>query len=257
MAIKRKDGEQEITVLEVTKGLIDFCVVGTTPLICNRMSQKVWHELLMPKGKKNAAEKASTLKHNPVEEFRASPYIAKDEDSETLLTVMSSAFKGALRSAALDMPGTQKSQIGRLTYVRGEYVGVYGIPKLFMAVTRSADINKTPDIRTRAILPEWACRVSIEFVKPILREQTVANLLAASGITMGIGDYRPQKGAGNYGQFRLVSADDADFVRLTKTQARRAQVAAMDAAEAYDEESAEMLSWFTAESNRRGFKVAA
>lgn len=253
MATKQQDAQ--ISVMEVQRGEIEFCVLGSTPLICNRMSEKVKRELLMPAGKKTAADKASNLKHNPMEEFRASPYTLNDEGSPTLLALMSSAFKGALRTAALDMPGAKKAQIGRLTWVEGMYTPVYGIPQLFMSVTRSADMNKTPDVRTRAIIPEWACRVTISFVKPILREQVVANLFAAAGITMGVGDWRTEKGAGNFGQFRLVSRDDKDFLRIVKAGGRRAQSEAMKAPQCYDTETEEMLSWFDAEAKRRGHKV--
>lgn len=247
--------ETEIDVLKVDHGRLDFCVLGTTPIILNRMSEKVLHELLMPKGKKTAAEKASSLKHNPIAEFKASAYFDPDSNGPTLLQHLSSAFKGALKSAALDLPGANKSQIGRLTWVNGERVSIYGIPEIFLSVTRSADMNRTPDVRTRCIVPQWACRVSVSFVRPMLREQAVANLLASAGITQGVGDWRPGKGSGTYGQFELVSADDERFQHIVKHGGRKVQAAAMEAPEAYDEDSAEMLAWFTTESKKRGFET--
>lgn len=252
----KKADTSEIQVLEVSKGSIQFCVLGRTPLILNRMSQKVKQELLLPKGRKTAADKAATLKHNPMEEFRASAYTAREDDAPTRLLILSTSFKGALRSVAVDMPGAAKAQIGRLTYVEGDYVPIYGLPQLSMAVTRMADMNKTPDVRTRCIVPEWACRLTVTFVKPILREQAVANLLAAAGIMRGVGDWRPEKGAGDYGQFELVSEDNAEFQRIIKI-GRAEQDEAMESPECYDEESAELLSWYDAEVKRRGFKVAA
>lgn len=246
---------ETITILEVEKVTMDFHVLGTSPLICNRMSQKVLRELLAPKGKKTAAEKASTMKHNPVEEFRASPYRIEDPSSPTLLGFLPTAFKRAMGTAALDMPGAKKAQILRLIYVEGEMLNLWGIPKLFMAVTRSADINKTPDVRTRAILPEWAMKLSITFTKPIMREQSIANLLAAAGIQSGVGDWRQEKGSGSYGAFRLVGADDPDFNRIVATQGRAAQTEALEHPVAHDLESAEMLSWFEVEMGRRGFSV--
>lgn len=254
MATKSKDSE--ITVLEVTRGTIQFCVLGKTPLILNRMSEKAKRELLLPKGRKNAAEKAASLKHNPIEEFRASPYTTPDDRAVTRLLMPSTAFKGALRSAALDMPGAAKAQIGRLTYIDGDYVSIFGRPKLLMSVTRSADMNKTPDVRSRAIVPEWACMVAVSFVKPILREQAVANLFAAAGIMRGVGDWRPEKGSGNYGQFELTTPDDPEFVRITRI-GRSDQDAALREPECYDQETADLLEWFVSESARRGFKVVA
>lgn len=249
--------ETEIDVLKVDHGRLDFCVLGTTPLILNRMSEKALHQLLMPSGRKTTAEKASTMKHNPMEEFQASPYTDEDESAPTFIQHLSSAFKGAIKSAALDIPGSSKAQIGRLTWVNGERVAIYGIPKLFMSVTRSADINKTPDVRTRAIVPEWACYVSVSFVKPLLREQGVANLLASAGIMQGVGDWRPGKGSGTYGQFELVDANDKRFNQIVKHGGRGPQMAAMDEPECYDAESRELLSWFDVEARRRGFKAVA
>jgi len=254
---KTTEKATDITVIEVQKGIIEFCIKGSTPLILNTMSEKTRIQLLIPPPKKNAADKASTLKHDPLAEFRASAYTLTDAKAPTYLGFMASAFKAALKGAALDLPGASKSQIGRLTYVEGEYLSLYGIPKLLMSVVRSADMNRTPDIRSRAILSEWACSVRISFVKPLLREQAVINLLAAAGITQGIGDWRPQKGSGSYGQFTLVGHDDADFGRIVNGGGRAAQMSAMNAPECYDDETEKMLSWFNVESKRRGFKVVS
>ena len=256
MATRKAETSSEIQVIEVVKGQIDFCILGTSPLIMNRMSQKVWHELLAPKGKKNAAEKASSLKHDPIQEFRNSPYIIENKAAPSLLGILPTAFKGAMLTAALDMPGTKRTQMGRLLTVDWDMQPVYGIPKVFMSITRSADMNKTPDVRTRAILPEWACKLTVTFNKPILREQSVANLLAAAGMQSGVGDWRQEKGSGSFGAFKLVSNDDKDFLRITKTMGREVQQEALDNPIAYNAETEEMLAWFDVEIKRRGFKVA-
>lgn len=257
MAINKAEVGTEIQILEVVKGSMEFCILGTSPLIMNRMSQKVWFELLAPKGKKTAVEKASSMKHDPILEFRNSPYLMSDPKAPTLLCILPTAFKRAMGTAALDTPGAKKAQIGRLVYIEGEQLPIYGTPKVYMAITRSADMNRTPDVRTRAILPEWACRLKITFTKPILREQSIANLLAAAGFQSGVGDWRQEKGSGSYGSFKLVSADDKDFVRICKTQGRATQKDAMDHPVAHNEETEEMLAWFDVEIKRRGFKVAA
>lgn len=257
-ARKNTATEQEITdILKVSTGAFECCIVGTSPLVLNRMSEKAKHELLMPKGRKNATERALSLKHIPIEEYRASAYTLKDTSQPTLLALMSTAFKGALRSAALDMPGAKKAQIGRLTYIEGEFVGIYGLPKLFMSIVRSADMNKTPDVRTRAIVPEWACSLRVTFVQPLIRAQAVANLLAAAGITIGVGDGRPEKGAMSYGQFRIADKDDAEFKRILKEGGRKAQQAALDSPVCYDDETTELLSWFDDERAKRQLKGVA
>lgn len=257
MATAKTVDSGEIVIQQVKTHTIDFCILGTSPLIMNRMSQKVWFELLAPKGRKSTAEKASSLKHDPLAEFRSAPYIIQDSKSAALLGVMSSGFKKAMGTAALRSPGVKKTEINQLVYVEGEFAQVFGIPKVFMAITRSADMNKTPDVRTRAILPEWACKLSITFVSPALRETSIANLLSSAGVVSGIGDWRQEKGSGSFGSFALVAHDDKDFNRILKTQGRKAQEEAMKTPEAYNDETSEMLAWFDVEIRRRGFKVAA
>jgi len=248
---------EAVTILEVNKGSMEFCILGVSPLICNRMSEKAMRELLAPRGRKTTAEKAASMKHDPIQEFRDSPYQIIDESAPTLIGILPTSFKGAMRTAALDVPGAKKAQIGRLVYVHGEMLPVWGVPNLFMAITRSADINRTPDVRTRAIIPEWACRIRIDFLKPIINEQSVANLLAAAGFQSGVGDWRQEKGSGNYGSFKLVSEDDPDFVRITSTMGRKEQIAAFENPVAHDKETSDLLSWYGTEAQRRGMKVAA
>lgn len=226
-------------------------VVGTSPLILNRMSRKAELSLLIGGARKNAAERAATLKHNPVTEFHDAPYTLSPE-APTLVGVLASAFKGAMCTAALDLPGTKKAQIGRLVYVEGDYVAVWGRPQLHMSVVRSADINRTPDIRTRAILARWACDVDIRHVTSLINAQAIFNLMSAAGVTCGIGDWRPEKGKGSYGQFALVNAADPEYLEL-KAIGREQQVAAMAAADPYDSESLDLLRFWREEIARRGF----
>lgn len=245
-----------VEIIEVSQGRAEFCILGSTPFVCNRMSAKAKQELLLPRGRKSVVERATTLKHQPLEEYRASAYRAPD-GAPTFLAMLATSFKGAMKTAALDLPGARKAQIGRLVYVEGDYVPIYGVPQLFMAIVRSADMNKTPDVRTRAILPRWACRLTVSFVQPLMRAQAVANLLAASGFTAGVGDGRPEKGAMSYGQFKIVPEDDEEFLDIIATGGRAAQETAVHAPACYDDETATLLEWFSAELGRRQLKGIA
>lgn len=247
MAKPQKDSQLEI--LKVNQGRMEMYVVGESTLILNRMSEKAKHQLLHPTGRLNAYQKQTNLKHNPREEFEAAPY--RISSGPTLLALPSTAFKGALSTAALDLPGTKKAQIARLTYVEGEYVGVYGIPKLYMATVRSSDMNHTPDIRTRVAIKEWAAQFSVIYVLPLLKPNMVANLIANSGVYVGVGDGRPEKGKLSFGRFRIVTENDKDFRRIVKYGGRKLQESAMKAAEPYDAESKEMFEWWQDEIKRR------
>jgi hypothetical protein len=69
-----------------------------------------------------------------------------------------------------------------------------------------------------------------------------------------VGDWRPQKGSGTYGQFAVVDHEDKRIKDLMKIGGRKAQVKAMENPEAYDNTTQELLAWFVAESDKRGYK---
>jgi hypothetical protein len=244
-----------ITIDPIQTETIRVAVRGTAPLICNRLAEKAKHELLLPKGRKTAAERASSLKHDPITEFRASPYIIDDDDAATLIAGLSSWFKRAMEGAALRIPNAKKSEIKSLVHVENYYTAIYGLPEIFSSITRSADMNRTPDVRTRAILPEWAAVLDVRFTIPILTQRSILNLLSAAGQINGVGDWRIEKG-GWCGSFVITDPEeDEAFKRIVATGGRAAQQAAMDDPVAYNVETDELLAWFDAELEDRGRKV--
>lgn len=246
-----------IDVVRVTKEALTFHIVGTSPFVCNAMSAKVRQYLLCPPKRKTRMEKETTLKHEPLEEYRRSAYYSKGNKEPTRIVFPAAGFKRAMSTAALELPGVSKTQIGRLCWVDGPIVHLFGIPQLWMAVVRSADMAHTPDVRTRAILPEWAASFTMEFVTPNLNQQSIANLIANAGIFIGVGDGRPEKGALSFGRFEVVAPKDPRYLRILKAGGRKAQDAAFKNPTCYDVETEELLDWWQAEKRRRGFEVVA
>lgn len=254
MAVKSKaKGEivTEIDVLEITKGMLSFCIIGREPLLLNRFAMKAMRDLLLPRGRLSDAEKKTRLKHDPNYEFRQSVYTHYGDDEPTRLCFPASGVKSAICSAALRAPGTTKTEIGQLTWVPGRTINLYGAPLLYMAPVRSSDINRTPDIRTRAILPQWAAYVTVKYVKPNLTAKTITSLMAWAGTVAGLGDNRQEKTHDSFGQFDIVREDDPEFLDIVRNGGRTVQDAALAAAEPYDGESAALLDWYMEEVVRR------
>lgn len=248
-----KNKEQgEIVIEKLAVGVASVWIKGTSPMIYNAMSAKAWHELLLPKGRKTAADRATMLKHDPEQEYRDSVYRSESDEAETRLVFPATAFKNAAIGAIRHMPnsGVTMVQMKQLLWVNGDMVNVYGVPKLLMSIVRSADMNKTPDVRTRAILPEWCCCLSVNFVMPNLNETNLARLFEAGGLLNGIGDFRQEKGKGNYGQFRLANKSECESI--IEAGGREAQDLALAEPECYDVESQELLMWYRSERTRRG-----
>lgn len=240
---------EAIEVEPLRVGSMSVWLRGRTPLICNRLAAKARRELLLPKGKKTTADKQQSLKHNPLAEYRDS-MSTRSGDGPTRIVIPSPAVKGAMATAALETRGTNKTQIGRLVWVQGYSCDVYGIPEMFMAPVRSADMNKTPDIRTRAMLQEWCVPVTIQFVKPQMSEKAILQLLSNGGIIVGVGDFRQEKGKGNFGQFEVVT--EADCKAIIAKGGLKQQDAAIKNPQCVDSDTEELFSWFEQEVKTRG-----
>jgi len=251
MAKMNKPKQSEtIEVQRIEMGEAKFNLLGTSPMIVNRFNQKARQELLCPGESVNAAALEQTLKHDPVTEFRGAFYRNRDPKTPTLFHVPDGAIHGALAQAAVDMPGTARAKMERLTRIVDVNINLYGIPLLFMSMVRNSGMNRAPDVRTRPIFPEWACTFNVRWVKSVVTEKTVTNLLNAAGIIVGIGDWRGEKG-GSYGAFELVGDDNPNFKRIVRDQGRKAQQAAYDTPIFYDEDTTELMTWFEGEVTRR------
>ena len=254
---KKKTSEPTAIVInEIETEVVKFNVVGTSPLIMHRFASKAWQELLFPSPEKNKAERAQTLKHDPLAEYRECMYRNRDAKRQTLFHLPNGMFHGAMTSAAIDMPGAKRAQMERLTRVTDVNIDLYGVPQMFMAMVRNSDMARTPDVRTRAIFPQYACSVSVRYVRGMITQRAIANLFGAAGFIVGIGDWRPQRG-GPYGSYRLVADNDKEFVSITRNQGRAAQQAAYDNPTYYDDDTRDLMRWFQAELTRREKSASA
>jgi hypothetical protein len=243
--VKTKDKTEEaiVEVLEINMREAHLCFVGTSPMIQHRFHQKAWQQLLLPPRTTNRAERQRTLKHDPVAEFRGALYKNRDSARPSLFHIPSGSFAKAIAAAAIDLPGAKRAQIERLTRIADVNIDLFGVPNLFMSMVRNSDINRTPDVRTRPIFPQWAGKFTISFVREILTEKVICNLAGAAGHIVGIGDWRPQKG-GPFGCFRLCAHDDPEYNLIVAKQGRKAQQAAFDSPIFHDEDTAELMAWF-------------
>ena len=247
----QKQEQSEIIIEKLTLGTARVWIKGTTPLIYNAMSAKTKQGLVTGEKRKTAAEKSASMRQYPIKEFRDSVYSRVDA-GPTRLVFPSVAFKRGAVEVIRHIPnsGTSMVAMKQLMWVVGDTVDVYGIPLVHMAVVRQAGMTGAPQMRTRAILPEWCCCVTVRFTKPMLTGETVGRLLEAAGLLIGIGDFRQQKGAGNYGQFAL--ADEEECRDIIQRGGMAAQDKALAEPVAYDREAAQLLAWHEEERRRLG-----
>lgn len=245
-----KDTTLQIDALK--RGRLTVRLIGDTPLYYNAMSLKAKNALFLGGGKKTAAERKE-IKHNPEEEYRDSVY--KTPHGPTLLCFPAPGIKQAMATAALETPGVTKSSVQRLIFLPEQKIRIWGKPYLKCDVVRSADINRTPDIRTRAFLPRWAAEVTVAFVTPSLSAYSIVSLLANAGMIVGIGDFRQEKGHGSYGTFSVYGEQmDKGALALWKDitrEGRSVQEAALNDPEFADDDTSELMQMMYSERSRR------
>lgn len=252
MATKTTETEAPVVIMEFHRDQLTFQIVGESPLVPHAMSFKAKSSLIFPSKKKTQAERDTTMKHEPFEEYRDAAYKFRDEDdADTRLYMPGSCFHAAMANAAIDMVGAKKAQVGRLTSIVGDKIPVWGVPQVWSTIVRSSDMARTPDVRTLPILPRWAALVTVSFVSSLIPAASVVNLLGAAGDTQGIGDGRPGKGKLSMGKFRIAGEGDAEFDAIVKLGKRAAQDTALANPAYYDLETEQLLTWFSEEVKTR------
>ena len=250
MAVKKAETEG-LHIDALKQGRVTLKLIGVTPFYFNAMSVKVKRDLLLGGGRKTAAEKRS-IKHHPEQEFRDSVY--RMPDGPTLLGFPAPGVKGAMATAALETAGVTKSSVNRLVFLPEQKIKIWGKPFLKMDVVRSADMNKTPDVRTRAYLPRWCSEIDIAFIAPTLSVHSIVSLLSNAGVVCGLGDFRQEKGKGSCGTFAVAGeglGEWADYWLEVTAEGREVQEAALADPETADDETAELLAFYTDEVQRR------
>ena len=250
--VKKPTAATTMEIHALKQGRIKLRMIGQTPLYFNSMGAKAWRDLLVGGGKKTAAEKKN-IKHNPEQEFRDSVY--KKSTGDTYLCFPAAGVKGAMATAALETEGIKKTSVQRLIFLPESQIQVWGKPYLKMDIVRSADMNKTPDVRTRAYLPNWCAEVDIKFVTPTLSAFSIVSLLQNAGTIVGIGDFRQEKGRGSYGTFSVASSEEMGEQQeiwddITQ-EAREVQELAMEYPECADEQTRELMQFIQEERLRR------
>jgi len=237
------------TIVKMKMGGVHARIIGTTPLLQNRMSNKVKQGLLVGSKKKTMAERAE-IKHHPLQEMLDATEL--EETGPTAIGIRTVAIKAAMCTAALETGGIKKTQAQRLLFMPGETAPVWGIPQLRMDVVRSADINRTPDVRSRPILAKWCSEFDIRFASPQLSQTDVVSLLFNAGMLVGVGDGRQEKGKFSFGSFRVVTdEDDPEWDEIVASGGRDAQLAALNEPECYNQETADLLAYYEGEVDRR------
>lgn len=183
-------------------------IVGTTPLIVHRFSEKAKRQMLdAMQGRKSPKEAK-----DPDAEYEACFYRLKDETYGFPVL----AFKAATIGAARFYPrnAVTMTALKQFMFFRGEpgadgqsMVRIQGEPVMREDVVRVG--RGGTDLRYRPQFTEWSTTLEVIYVVSALTRSSVLSLIDAGGLGVGVGEWRPEKD-GEFGTYRVDPTRDVE-----------------------------------------------
>jgi hypothetical protein len=182
---------------------IKFFIRGQSPLLTHN-----------PAGSMTAGTKGPSRNNVPIPEEEAEKATYRDESGN--LVFPSVAFRNALLKAASGYKIGKKAARALLGHIQmdGEYVKLLD-PETgeqlteYKIDTRRAVVQKNGIMRSRPRFERWGCIVTFKVNEEILpnAQDFILKILSEAGTTVGVGDFRLEKG-GWFGLFDVETVND-------------------------------------------------
>jgi len=180
-------------------------IVGTTPLLIHRFGEQA------EQGKSSRKMMVQTVE--PREEATKNAYIAKDGtfyfNAFSIAGAMGNAgsnhkMRGSRKSLRFVVPSAVRVPADAITILNGD-----GPAKNFEVDSRPVTIPATKGrvMRHRPRFDNWSARFELEVNDDLLEVETAHLLLNEAGVSVGIGDFRPEK-RGPFGTFRVTKWEE-------------------------------------------------
>lgn len=190
----------EIQIDRIAAETIAVPIIGTTPLLMHRFSEKAKRQMLdAMQGRKTPKETK-----DPEAEYEAAFYRLMDGDPGFPVLAFKDATVGGARFYGKQITMTALKQY---LFFRGE-VGddgraltrIIGEPRMREDVVRVG--RGGSDLRYRPEFREWRAILEVTYVTSALTRDSVLSLIDAGGLGVGVGEWRPEKN-GDFGTYRI------------------------------------------------------
>lgn len=195
---------QEIQIHRIAMDEIEIPIVGLTPLVTHKWSEKALGMMRDKQAQKVTKKKEAK---DPVAECEAATYRLPDGRAG----VPASAFKSAIVQGARNFDSLTMTAVKQAVYVVGlgadQLVPIIGEAEMWESPVRIA--MGTTDLRYRPRFWPWAATLTVRFNSAVLSKESVANLVHAGGMA-GVGEWRPsspKSHTGSYGMFETVVSE--------------------------------------------------
>ena len=197
----KKAAKQALQIRPIIQKGISFWIRGTSPMI-----QHAWTEKSLTMLRMTAQERKKQPKKEREPEAEGMACAYRTEDGNIGLPIL--AFKASVIGAAHKDLGVEKTLVRKAFFVpcrdKNGVVAMEVDESEGMRIREDVvrvGANQT-DLRYRPEFWPWRCQIKAVIDTELLNEQDVVNLVNRAGFSIGIGEWRPEKG-GEYGRFEV------------------------------------------------------
>ena len=192
---------------------VNVTLIGDTPLIVHRWSEKAKKQMLDKQMKKASAGKEAK---DPERDFRESLYVL--DDGKYGFPII--GFKAAAVTACTSIGSMTKVAARQAFHVDGEFAVVEGDePTMREDMVRVG--MGTADIRYRGEFKNWWTTITVKYNGNVMSAEQILNLMQTAGFAVGVGEWRPEKD-GQYGRFHVASAEEMKAINDFRNGVKRA-----------------------------------
>jgi hypothetical protein len=188
--------DEPIVLRRLERSIVDVPIVGQTPLIPHKWSEKA-RRMMLDKQQGKAVEKKAPK--NPEQEAHDATYWMEDG---TTPGMPATAFKAAIADAARRFESLTQVLLKQSVFVEGE--GDDQLVPIFGDITMREDMPRNAtgvaDLRYRNQVWPWEATLRIEYVTSALTLGALIALVDAAGLG-GVGDWRPSAPKSKSGTF--------------------------------------------------------
>jgi len=199
--------KKEVTIPAINVQIMTIKIVGDSPLITHKWSEKAKREIL-DKQMKKAKTKGYDIR-NPVLDFINSLYWLNNEPEEKTeegfikaikdgarfgfpsIGFKASAISAGYRSGVIP----NKVSANAAFHIDNEFVVINGVPEMREDMVKVG--MGTADLRYRGGFNQWYAEIDIRYNASVISPEQVVNLFNLGGFACGIGEWRVEKGGSN------------------------------------------------------------
>lgn len=235
-----------ISIAAPQRSVIEVTIKGDEPLLVHRFGEKARKQLAESDQKTGAeAKKKAREKRDIAAEYLEAFYLIDKKnihrsfsgvrpnrdipEKDRLYGIPATGIKSAMVTAGSHQ-GFFKTRLKPAFYVKGDHGELSAIrgsePFMREDIVRLSGPSRAPQLRYRPQFDEWEATFVITFDPNVIDQESIINLLAIAGYSIGLFEWRPEKG-GTFGIFHVANVrtfgTTATKTTTAKTTKRKAK----------------------------------